>query len=163
MSADTPSDIAKEFLYKVRQQFFPDDQKKFYQQQWLILKSLNYPAAWLKKRGVFWPADRYRKLLDTILTEIKRHGDTGNIQYFAGYLAHTIQTHMKHHEEEYYDLGKGFRAKADAAAVRIIDGVRVSDGPQDITSALADMTGILKAGPKKGRKKAPKDDQPSLF
>jgi DNA-binding FrmR family transcriptional regulator len=72
-------------------------------------------ASWLNKKGVTLKPERYKQILLERLNEIKIHGQTQAIKYFPGYLKHVLQTHLKHHGQDYYDEGKALRALTENA------------------------------------------------
>lgn len=157
--------IVNDYLYRIRQQFYPDNEKAFYQQRRLLIRAISFPAGWLDRRGIVFPEKRYRQLLDEILKGIMHHGNTGNIGYFAGYLFSCIQQHMKHHEEEYYDLGKSLRSKNDQSMKQILSGLKVDEPAADAATveSLAAYSRLTKSGPRRGKKTKPDGDQMTLF
>jgi hypothetical protein len=54
------------------------DEKTFYQQRQMLIKTITLPATWLDKSKVYLPEDDYRRLLDTIISAIRKHGDLAN-------------------------------------------------------------------------------------
>lgn len=143
-------------LSMIRGQFYPDDEKKFWQERTLLLKAATYPAQWLDSRGVRLTQDRYSEILLGIIQTIKRHGNTANIRRFSAYLLHAIQTHMAHHGEEYYDEGKRTRQ----ALEDVMHGLKKkSSAPKtdETVPVLAEVHRTLKtkAGRKPKSAKAP--------
>jgi hypothetical protein len=109
MNPPVSLEATNELLGAIRNQFYPDEPKRFFQDRNMLLQAVTFPAKWLHERGVRLPETRYRTILLDILTTIKRHGNTARIQRFSAYLLHSVQEHMRHHGEEYYEEGKRFR------------------------------------------------------
>lgn len=79
-------DVLSDLLRAIRNQFYPDAPKAFYQQRDALILCLTRPAQWFSDRGVFFPEARYTRLIQDILQTIKRHGATGQIRWFPAYL-----------------------------------------------------------------------------
>jgi len=105
-------DIVRDYLHLIKNEFYAGDERAFFEQRWLLIKAITYPARWLDKRGVFLPETEHRKILDTVISGIKDHGNTDTIRSFGRYFLDCIQKQIKHHEETYYDHAKGLQAKA---------------------------------------------------
>lgn len=158
----TAETLLSEYLGMLRRQFYTDD-KAFFQQRRLLIKALTLPARWFEKRGVFADDRDYRKILDEVIQGIKRHGDTGAIKYFSGYFLLCLQTHMKHHEEAYYDRAKSSRRKMDAALNQIRASLTPQESPARLTEDLAALSGLLRSPGGKRRAKNKPAAQPDLF
>ncbi len=102
----TPVDV-DELLKNIRDQFYTEaTAKKFFQDRDRLLYAITWPATWLQQRGVTWSGQRYTQTLFDLFQQIKRHGATGEIQYFPGYLLKVIQDHFAHNSDDFCDEGK---------------------------------------------------------
>ena len=161
-----PSEIVSDLLAVIRHQFYPDASlggdaaKQWFQDQAFIRTSVVlWPAAWLNKRGVTLKPERYKQLLLDIFNDIKRHGATGAIRYWPGYLVKCVQEHFRHHEDEIYDEAKQLRTQLERALGTA--GAAVNRQPDAVT-ALAEAHRVLANTAKKRRRK-PAADQLNLF
>ena len=106
------------------------------------------------------PSHRYKGIVLDVLQTIKRHGDTRGIQYLPGYLAHCLQTHFKHHGDEYYEEAKALRSLTGdviAALAKL-----PSRNEPDLVPTLAALRNELTPRKRKTKNK-PNAGQPSLF
>jgi hypothetical protein len=158
----TPAELVTQLLNVVRSQFYGDlPPKRFFQDRNLLLRNvILYPAHWLDERGVTLPSHRYQGIVLDVLQTIKRHGDTRGVQYLPGYLAHCLQTHFKHHGEEYYEEAKALRSLTGD----VINALAKLPcrAESDLIPTLAALRADL-APRKRRRTKDSSDDQPSLF
>ena len=162
MAADT---LVKNFLHRLRTQFYPDNEKGFYQQRSMLISAITTPARWLEERGVRLPEKRIEEILVGILRGIMHHGDTGKIGFFCAYFAKSVQDHMKHHGEEYYEEGKRLRGILDTAVEHLTkkQAARLDDAQDRTTSELAALNRLHNAT-RVGKRKAVKPaSQPELF
>jgi len=123
----------------------------------------------LKERGVGLPAARYKALLTEVIRTINAHGNLKAVRSPGRYLLHAVQEHMKHHGEDYYEVGKRFRNALDD----IMHGLKprtkgaVIQEVVPVVPALAEAHAILAAakGGRPGRKKEASVPalQPDLF
>jgi len=60
-------DIVRDYLHLIKNEFDAGDEWAFFQQRWLLIKAITYPAGWLDKRGVFLPETEHRKIPDTVI------------------------------------------------------------------------------------------------
>jgi len=157
MAAD--SDLVKTYLRRLRTQFYPDDEKGFFQQRSLLIRAITHPAHWLDERGVRLPERRLCQILDEIIKGIMHHGATGKIEYFCKYFLHAVQQHMKHQGDAYYDEGKSLRFITDTAMENLTKKQRekLGDAQDATTSRLADLNRLMRetAVKKKKAAKAP--------
>ncbi len=145
-----PSELSEMLLGVLRDQFYRNDAKGFYQERNLLLQAATFPAKWLDERKVRLSAARYREILAGIIRGIKRCGTKGEIRRFSVYLLHCIQEHMRHHGEDYYDEGKRTRQ----AIEEVMHGLRKSAPQIDSTvPVLAEVHRVL-ARSKTGRRRA---------
>ena len=154
---EIPADIATDLLGFIRKQFYGDAPfKKWAQDQRFLFKNVvTWPARWLNDKAVSLPPERYKKILLDIFIDIQRHGQTGTIKYWPGYLAHCVQEHFKIHGEEYYEEGKSIRAaleRAQMAFTRAAETQKTVDPVADlarVNQALQSPTRSLRKKPKK--------------
>lgn len=125
MTEETPVEVG-ELLKNIRDQFYTDTpEKKFFQDQTILLLAITWPATWLKERGTTWTAQRYFSTLRDLLQEIKRHGATGKIKYFPGYLLKCVQDHFAHNSDAYCDEGKRMRHSWELAIGRAVNSTKL--------------------------------------
>lgn len=114
---DTPEEIITDILGVIRGQFYPDADAKTWGQQVGFIRRhvVLWPASWLNGKGVSLPPDRYKGLILGVLMDIKRHGNTGAVKFWPGYMKHCLQEHFKHHGDEIYDEAKSIRTVLEQA------------------------------------------------
>lgn len=146
------AEIVNELLASIRNQFYADDpQKRWFQdRQFILRRVVLWPATWLNKRGVTLPPERYRAILMDVFQEIKRHGSTGAVKYWPGYLLHCVQEHFKHHGDDYYEEGKSMRSAVEHSmlAFRRAKDSKVSPDPVKEMAAAAAIVRVPKRRPK---------------
>jgi hypothetical protein len=76
-----------------------------------------WSAQFVQGKGFTLPPARFEAILQGVFLGIKRHGQTGEIRYWPGYLMKCVQDHWKHHWEEYYVEAKSVRSIAEMALV----------------------------------------------
>lgn len=146
----------------VREQFYTTwPERRWLQEQGLILKWVTWPASWLNERGISLSLARYEAILREIIVGIQRHGDTGKIKFFPVYFGHTIKQWFIHNGESLYEERKAIRNSIDLRFLKGLPPTQVS-GPDPI-AALAMAHRVLAT--RRVKTKAPKIDesQPSLF
>lgn len=114
----TPEEILRRLTAQIRGQFCGDisDAEWFKSHhQFIRVKVILWPARFMVGKGFTLPADRYEAIMLDILGEIKRHGQTGAVRYWPGYLMKCVQDHWRHHWEEYYEEAKSVRNVVTAA------------------------------------------------
>jgi hypothetical protein len=161
----TPVDV-DELLTNIRNQFYTEaTAKKFFTDRNVLLLAVTYPAHWLKERGITWSADRYFQTLRDLLQEIKRHGATGSIKYFPGYLLKCVQDHFAHNSDTYCEEGKRMRSTWERALGRAISAAQSEQmrADEQTVAVLAQAHRVLAIN--RHRPKTPKsnDLQGSLF
>ena len=104
-----PVEIIADLMGVIRNQFYAGNEAWFKDQAFIRRRVVTWPAAWLNRRGVSIKPERYKELLLGIFQDIKRHGQTGAVKYWPGYLVHCVQEHFKHHGEEIYGEAKALR------------------------------------------------------
>jgi hypothetical protein len=143
MSAET---LVKDTLHRLRNQFFADDEKGFFQQRSMLVEAITTPARWLEERGVHLPEEKLRDILDRIILGIMRHGATGRIGYFCRYFLFTVQEHMKHQGEKYYEEGKSLRTITETTIDRLTKKqlARLGDAEDPTTTRLAALNRLVR-------------------
>ena len=145
----------------VRQQFYTRwPERRWLQEQGLILKWVTWPASWLNERGISLPLAKYEAILREIILGIQRHGDTGKIKFFPVYFGHSIKQWFVHNGESLYEEQKGIRNALDLRFLKGLPVARVA-GPDPI-AALAMAHRVL-ATRKLKAKPATDTDQLSLL
>lgn len=118
---NVPAEIVQDLMSVIRNQFYPDTlcagsgKQWFQDQQFLKVRVVLWPAAWLTSRGVTLKPERYKQILFDIFNAIKRHGATDAVKYWPGYLAKCVQDHFRHHEDEIYYEAKALRSQVERA------------------------------------------------
>lgn len=152
---ETPKDFVQSFLRVIRGQFCPDlSNDEWYPHERFCKRVLTYGAAWLNKRGVTLPPERYQAIYQHIFDTIKKHGQTGEVRYWPGYLLRCVQAHFKHHGEEYYNEGKSIRAATERAMMAFTRAQEAPRAPDPVQS-MAQAHAILTARRKKTVAKQP--------
>lgn len=161
-----PEELVKLFLRSIRNQFYKAPHERlFFQEKNMLLQAITYPALYLDQRGVGLPAARYKALLTEIIRTINAHGNLADVRSPGRYLLTAVQTHMQHHGEDYYEVGKRTRdALADVMmGLKPRTKGKVVQEATPIVPALAETHRILAAA-KGGRRKASAPAlQPDLF
>lgn len=157
-------EIMRDFLHVLKNQFYADDEKRFWKHRYILIQAIAWPASTLKQMGVWLPAKRLREILTEIVDTVKHHGATGQVAHFGGYFLHCVQAHMHHRRERFYEEGKTARAAAVAKLPldAILSGVTVSDG-EETTDRLANMARFIRGGRKAGKKGPKAADQLTLL
>ncbi|CAN5549642.1 hypothetical protein BH09VER1_BH09VER1_24960 [soil metagenome] len=160
--------LIADYLRKLRNAFYLDDDKKFHQQKAMLVEGITYLAGWLKKREARLPDRRYRAILDEIIKGIMHHGDTAKIGYFCRYWLKAVQTHVDHHGDDYFVEAKDFRNSLDLISDHLTAKQlkKREEASDDTTDQLARLAKLVKGGrPKGSGKKKPASlvVQPSLF
>jgi len=113
---ETPAAMLNDLVRTVRSQFCPElSNDDWYPHVRFVKRLLTYGASYLNKRGVTLPPARYQAIYQHIFQGIKAHGQTASVTYWPGYLLRCVQSHFKHHGDEYYEEGKNMRALAERA------------------------------------------------
>ena len=158
------SGLVKNYLHRLRQQFYPDDEKGFFQQRTVLIDAITTPARWLDERGVRLPERRLCQILDEIIKGIQHFGATGEIKFFCRYFLFAVQEHMNHQGDRYYEEGKSLRFITDTAMDNLSKKQRakLADAQDATTSRLADLNRLVRATAAK-KKKAVKSPQSQLI
>lgn len=141
-------DVLSDLLRAIRHQFYADSPRAFYQQRDALILCLTRPAQWFSDRGVCFPEGRYIRLIQDILQTIKRHGATGQIRWFPGYLGKAVEQYLIHHGDELYREAKGSRNLAELALSKL----RQAPSQDDVAAPLAEARRILLSARKRPSK-----------
>jgi hypothetical protein len=76
----------------------------------LSVKALTLPVRWLDKKQGLPARGRLKKLLGTIVSGIKKHGDLASVRHVAVYFLASVQHHIKRRGDEYLVQAKGLQA-----------------------------------------------------
>jgi hypothetical protein len=113
---ETSAELVNDLLQAIRSGFYADAEKRFFQDRAFLLRNVVlWPAQWLNQRGVWLEPARYKAIVLEVLTTVKRHGDTGAVQFVPGYLMHCVQQHFKHQEEAIYEEARAMRTLCERA------------------------------------------------
>jgi hypothetical protein len=163
MPADS---LLKNWLHRLKNQFYPDNAKDFYQQRSVLITAITTPARWLDERGVRLPEKKLDAILTDILRGIMHHGDTSHIAYFCRYYLKVVQDHMKHQGDKYYEEGKSLRFIVDSTLENLSkkQAAKLPDAQDRTTSELAALNRLVNATRVKKKKVAVKTaTQQELF
>jgi hypothetical protein len=165
MTEDTQIELER-LLKNIRNQFYTEaTAKKFFQDRNVLLVALTWPATWLKHRGVTWSAERYFATIRDLLQEIKRHGATGEIKYFPGYLLKCVQDHFAHNSDTYCDEAKRTRSAFEIALGRAINAGKLAEtrAAEQTVDVLAEAHRMLAKTRRRPKIQRQADDQLSLL
>lgn len=157
-----PADLVNGILHWVRNRFYSDDPKRFFQDRRFLMRLATWPARWLENRGLILPRPAFEKLVLEILRDTSEHCNADLVKFVPGYLLHSIQEHFRHHGEEIYEENKSTRNCIGL----VISGLRPasSQAIQDRTvEVLAQVNSVLAPPSKSSRKKAPPEKQLTLL
>lgn len=163
MPADS---LLNNWLHRLKNQFYPDTPKEFYQQRSILITAITHPARWLNDREVRLPEARIDAILTDILWGIMHHGDTARIGYFCRYFLKAVQDHMTHQGERYYEEGKSLRFILDTALENLSkkQAAKLSDAQDQTTAELAALNRLVQSTRLKKKKIAAKTaTQKELF
>ena len=115
----TDTEMEARLLGIVRGQFCSDltDKQWFQHIQFVRVNVILWSARFVTKHGFTLPGERFEGILKEVFMDIKRHGQTGQVRYWPGYLMKCVQDHWQHHWEDYYKEAKSVRNLAEAALV----------------------------------------------
>jgi hypothetical protein len=149
------SDIVKNNLHRLKTQFYPSNEKGFFQQRSMLIKGITHPASYLKERGVRLPNDEIQAILDKIIRGIMHHGNTGKIGFFCAYFLKSVQDHMKIQGDTYYEKGKSLRRITETALEDLTkkQAARLGDARDRTTDELAALNQLVRSTTLKHRKK----------
>lgn len=148
----------------IRRKFYQGEPGQFAKDRKPLLKwVVFFPASWLNARQVAVPADRYRQLVESVLMDALRYGNTGAINYRPAWLGKVIQSHFDHHGDEIYERAKQTRAVAEHALLMLGKlPIREQDQVVAEFAAAGRLLEVRKSG-KKPTAKPVLNDQLSLL
>ena len=158
----TPDELIQDLLGVIRSQFYADAGPKKWAQDLSFVRKhvVLWPASWLNSRGVTLRPDRYRDLVLGVLNEVKRHGQTGAVRYWPGYLKHCLQEHFRHHGDEVYAEAKSMRTTLETAMLAARS--RVSDQPGRQIQELANAYRLATLPARRQKRRQTQFAQPLL-
>jgi hypothetical protein len=162
MTEQTRVDLDRLLAEICRTFYAADLEGKFFRDRPMLQKAVTWPATWLRARGLTWTSDRYFKTLGELLKGIRRHGATGEVKYFPGYLLKCLQDHFAHNGDAYCDEGRRLRNSVNTA----LSSVRFADSPTTPSSSTVDILAAahaLLASRRRTLKIEPAGDQMGLL
>lgn len=155
----TPDDLRDTLLNFIRTHFYRGQAPLVFTKDrprlllWVVLKLATY----LDEKAVWIPSARYQEIMQALLLEALRFGDTGNIGYLPAWLGRCVDSHLAVHGERYYEEGKLNR---DSIHTHLPGALKIAQAGmqgRDPIREMANAARLLKA-PKRVIK-APKNDQ----
>lgn len=148
----TPDDLVSSLLDFIQRKFYEGHPVSFAKDRPRLLKwVVLWPAGWLNSKGVTLPPDRYHQILTTVLLDALRFGrQAEKITYLPAYLKMVLQSHFRHHGEDYYEEAKRIRAVVEHT---ILVARTVPSATPDPIRELAHAARLLK--PQKRSPKPP--------
>lgn len=158
--------LVEDFLRILRQQFYYDAPKKaFFYDRTMLFEAITHPAVYLKQRGISREVSEqeYRDILTKIIREIQGHGDTANIRHFGRYFLTSVQKHMLHQGDVYYQEASAIRSIQADYAMGLLSPRKKVPAVDHTVEILAHAAKL--AAQKRGKKKpAPLTQaEPDLF
>ncbi len=162
----TPASIVTVLLQRARRDLYaslPD--RAWFTQQARVKAALTLPAKFLEDRKVEIPAERYQAIVESILDRIKGHGRKDLGAYPCAYLHSCVESHLRHHGDEYYEQGKGIRNRVRLFMSAVDKGRVGADSTIPVLAAVHTATvAALQVGRRKAKSTAPAPAmQPDLF
>ncbi len=159
---DTPADLVNDLMQAVRSGFYENAGDQWFKDQAFLRRNVVlWPAGFVVGKGFSMTPERYKGVMLEIFQDIKRHGKTGAVKFWPGYLMKCVQDHFKIHWDEYYQEAKSLRMKLDQAMFAARSATEAQRGP-DLVESMAAAHSALKAA-KKAKQKPASDLQKSLF
>ena len=132
-------------------------ERAWFSQQVRVKFALTLPAKWLDERKVELTGERYQAILDAILDTIKAKGTRDLGPFPCAYLHACVETHLRHHIDEYYAEGKSLRNTMDRV---LTHAARV----RPVVAIFAQVHAALDVGKRKAKlKPVAAGLQPDLF
>lgn len=154
-----PEAVLEELLRFIQAKFYPANSLAFTKDRprllrWVIFKLATY----LEERGVtIQPAQYLEIMRDKILMEAVRH-QAVDIEYVPAWLGKTVETHLDHHGEDYYEAAKTIRNAVDGA-LAMAHGA--GHRPRDVVREFSQAARLLK--PRKAPINGPEKKQLTLL
>ena len=147
----------RDLMGVIRRQFCPDMPDKIWYKahyHWLRKRAVMWPASFMVGKGFTIPGARYKQILLDVLQEVKRYGNTRQVRAWQPYLITCIQSHFRHHWEDYYAEAKSVRASVENALMGIGRATPASPAI-DAVEAIAAAQRVASPGRKTRGKAAP--------
>ena len=151
-----------EMLADLWRRFYQHRQREFHQDRRTLIQAITWPARYLNDRGVKAPASMYRRILGSVIQAIRQKGYIAQVRRFSVYFLYSIQEHMKHHGDEYYEAAKEPR-RIEPVMHTVMNRLRTNNGYpmlDQTTEALAALNRITRA--RGGRRRRAAIRQPEL-
>jgi hypothetical protein len=153
-----PETVIEELLAKTRNILYkglPD--RAWFTQQVRVKFALTLPAKWLDERKVELSGERYQAIVESILDTIKANGRRDLGAFPCAYLHSCVESHLRHHGDDYYTEGKSLRNTMDRV---LTHAARV----RPVVAIFAQVHASLEVGKRKAKiKPAAAGLQPDLF
>jgi len=138
----TPSELLEEMLMEARRRFFAaETPKRWAQEKTFVIQAITWPARYLNDRGAKLPGTRYRQILREIFADIAGHMTKTKIRRMSAYLLHSVQEHMRHQGDRYYEETKSAKPVGKVAE-RAVQRLQVAS-PDDTTRVFAETHAAL--------------------
>ena len=150
-------------LAQIKTQFYDHKQpeRRYHQDQRMLLYALTWPAQWLDHRGLPITPVAYQKLIKNRLHDIATHGQPKHYRRtFPRYLLKCIQDWFQHHGDELYEQLKHVRNQLTTIENLLKQNTQsTQDNQHAHLTRLAETHQILKY---KGANKISKKDSQQL-
>lgn len=113
-------------------------------------------ASYLDEKAVSISTARYQEIMQSVLMEALRFGDTGNITYLPAWLGRCVESHLAVHGEKYYEEGKANRDNVQTHLAGALKIAQAGVQGRDPIREMADAARLLK-GKKRVFKPASKE------
>jgi hypothetical protein len=158
----TPEELRDKLLHFIQTHFYQSQPIVFAKDRprllkWVVLKLATY----LDEKAVSISTARYQEIMQALLLDALRFGNTGNITYLPAWLGRCVDSHMAVHGEKYYEEGKANRESIQTHLAGAMNIAQAGAQGRDPIREMADAARLLK--PKKRAFKAPKNQQPELL
>ncbi len=157
---ELPDQLTGAILDFIRTKFYGGNTVQFSKERKDLLRWVVWKLAWyLNSKGVTLPIERYREIvLDSILMDAVRFGNTTKVKYVPAFLKVVMDRHLAMHGEEYYEEGKRLRSRVDF----LVSKAQIAIGKQpDPVEEMATAYRLL--GARKRPVKAPAKEQLTLL
>jgi hypothetical protein len=130
-------DLVRRDLYRGK----PD--KAWHSQKKMVKKAVLYPAKWLKQRAVPMSGERYQEIVQDIVATMVREGSLHKVAYMSRYLYVTVQRHMDHKGDAYYQEGKAIRNRVDVF-LKGLEQFNRGPATADVVESFAQAEALIK-------------------
>lgn len=147
----TPDVLISHLMGRVKTMFYADlPERSWFNQMVRVKAALTLPAVWLQDRQVELSSERYQSIVEGILNTIRAKGRRKVGAFPCAYLHACIESHLKHHIDEYYEEGKAIRNRLRIAMPDLEKARIGADGTVPI---FAQVHATLDAGKRKAKVK----------